>query len=50
MWFIYLLNREKFEFFIFAINGCYTDMLYTKTDKFFNNLDNNATAFLSEPS
>jgi hypothetical protein len=45
VWFICLLNRKKFEFFIFIINGCCTDMSYTRIDKFFNNLDNNAAAF-----
>jgi hypothetical protein len=45
MWFICFLNKEKFESFIFAADGCYTDILYIRIDKFFNNLDNNAAAF-----
>jgi hypothetical protein len=45
VWLIYLLNKEKFESFIFATNGYYTNMSYIKTDKFLNNLDNNAAVF-----
>jgi hypothetical protein len=45
MWLVYLLNREKFKFFIFAVDGYCTDMLYIRIDKFLNNLNNNAVAF-----
>jgi hypothetical protein len=45
VWLVYLLDREKFEFFIFAVNGCCINMSYTRTDKFFNSSDNNAVAF-----
>jgi hypothetical protein len=45
MWLIYLLNKKRFESFIFIADGCYTDMSYIRTDKFLNNSDNNATAF-----
>jgi hypothetical protein len=45
MWLVYFLDREKFEFFIFTVNGYCIDMSYTRIDKFLNNLDNNAAAF-----
>jgi hypothetical protein len=45
VWLIYLLDKEKFEFFIFAADGCYTNISYIRTDKFFNSLDNNAAIF-----
>jgi hypothetical protein len=45
VWLIYFLNKEKFEFFIFAADGCCTNILYTKIDKFLNSLDNNVAAF-----
>jgi hypothetical protein len=45
VWLLYFLNKEKFEFFIFVTDGCYTNMSYIRTDKFLNNLDNNTTAF-----
>jgi hypothetical protein len=45
VWLVCFLDRNRFEFFVFAVDGCCIDMLYIRTDKFFDSLDNNAAVF-----